>query len=132
MRKTIAILFATMILLSSGFAQAVLHVCPQDGVSISEESCNMHETSSCCDEKNNHVAKEQSECCADTYFFAVSPKFGSVKDLSFSDLGFQIVHYQIIESFELGLQSELPKSISFDKPPSTGRDILTKINCLTI
>lgn len=80
MKRFAAISFASLILVSSGLVQTMLHICPQKGIVFTKQACAMHAqqpTKECC--KKKHVTMHaKHSCCSEAYFFALSPKFGNI------------------------------------------------------
>lgn len=136
MRKISAAVFSILILLSSGLVQFVVHVCPKDGLMLSEAGCSMHEIkpSSCCDEgKPTSVKTIDDECCSDDYLFIVSPKYGSIQHLQSVEPFF----FYLTESTKLLPNQDCPFEatwgIASHSPPwNNGRQILNDICTLTI
>lgn len=85
MRKRISILFAALMLLSSGITQLALHVCPSNGVYLFSD-CGMHKREKhtpklpdCC-KKSKPSPQKTQDCgnCEENFIFAVTPKFGHI------------------------------------------------------
>lgn len=77
-------MFATLILLSGGMVQSVLHICPQQGTMLDKDDCGMHQTAvvkDCCKKPGKHTKQLEpiEDCCTDAYLFAVSAKYGSIE-----------------------------------------------------
>lgn len=127
-----SILFAGMILLSSGFTQFVVHQCAEDGLMLSAESCTMHEVAKdCC--QRPQKALSRPECCSDAYFFAVSPKFGSIATSKI-----QIPFLLVASGSQLQISSNVQNIVHVFRPNDTGppnsesKTILNQICKLTI
>jgi hypothetical protein len=85
MRKRISILFAALMLLSSGITQLALHDCPSNGVYLFSD-CGMHNSENqkvklpdCC-KKSESSPQETQDCgnCEENFIFALTPKFGNI------------------------------------------------------
>jgi hypothetical protein len=136
MSRVSAAIFSFLILLSSGLVQFVVHVCPKDGLMLSEAGCSMHEVqqNSCCDERKvKTVALSSDECCTDDYFFVVSPKYGSIQHLqSIEPIFFYLTENEMLLPVE-NLAFDSNMGISSHSPPgNNGRRILSDICTLTI
>lgn len=127
-----SILFAAMILLSSGFTQFVVHQCSEDGLMLSSESCSMHEVAKDCCQKPQK-AMSSKECCSDAYFFAVSPKFGSIATGKI-----QFPHLWVSSGPQLQISSNVQHMVhefhhwDTGPPHAENRKILNQICKLTI
>ena len=136
MSRISAAIFSFLILLSSGLVQFVVHVCPKDGLMLSEAGCNMHEMQqkSCCEEKGVRVEKtDDGACCTDDYLFIVSPKYGSIQHLeTTAPVFFYLSDCDLVISTH---NPSLPAfhSFVFHSPPgNSGKQILTEICTLSI
>lgn len=83
MRRAVAIWFASLMLLSGGFLQTALHICPEKGILLSEADCPMEVAApkACCrnaTKSGNHLHQSTRDCCETAYFYGISAKFGSV------------------------------------------------------
>jgi hypothetical protein len=135
LKKSLSILFAAILLISSGLVQFVVHVCPQDGTMLSSYGCNDHEQirkSACCDEGLSE--ESQDDCCSDKFVFLVSAKFGSFIYFTNPQPGIT----EIRTAGNTGISAQ-PVKISFqavliqpDPPENAGREILRACNRLII
>lgn len=134
MQRIAAIFFAIIMVISSGLVQFVVHVCPEDGASLSAAACESHEINKlgCCDENISSTNDEQ--CCTDGYFFGLSAKFGGIDFVQIQKQYF--VNIIQSESYPDCSQSEYysrSSSGSNHSPPiHYGRFILDSICCLII
>jgi len=85
LKKIAILLFAFLILLSSGFVQAVVHICPEKGIVLDKAECAMHSEqkpiAECCKKFSGYqktIQIQKDDCCSDAFLFGVSPKFGSL------------------------------------------------------
>lgn len=105
MKRLLSCIFAGVILISSGLTQFVIHICPEQGIMLSEANCNMHHSKLSCCEQTHQALKKTDDCCTEGYFFAVTPKFGSVAINNIHIPGFSIVdiyNYLASASFSNG------------------------------
>ena len=90
-RKLSVWFLASLILLSSGSMQLVLHSCPGNGITLFQD-CGMHESESdtqlpeCCKKKYPDTTPKNS-CgnCEDFFVFSITPKFGSIAEAETED-----------------------------------------------
>ena len=76
--RILSIFFSAVLLLSSGVVQLGVHLCSKTGPSFFSRCAAEHdETPPCC--KKNKKSSQDSDCCKETYWFAITPKFGSVE-----------------------------------------------------
>lgn len=136
MRTISAAVFSFLILLSSGLVQFVVHVCPKDGLMLSEAGCNMHEKAkkSCCEKEDQRVEKANNDaCCTDDYLFMVSPKYGSIQHIETTAPVFFYLSECEVEIVTHNPSLPAFHSFAFHSPPgNSGRQILTDICTLTL
>jgi hypothetical protein len=99
--RILSIFFSAVLLLSSGAVQLGVHLCSKTGPSFfSSCSAEHDETPTCC--KKNKKTPQDSDCCKETYWFAITPKFGSVEKIKLSGPeNFDVVIYSITELLPL-------------------------------
>jgi hypothetical protein len=135
-KKFASILFAVVILLSSGLAQFMLHICPEDGAMFSADACAEHNVvapEGCCSESTSFANAVNEDCCTDTYVFALSAKFGAVESFQIDDQSFlqlQPISSSQNSEFHNSLQTVLFTKLNL--PPPGGRLLLEKVCMLTI
>ena len=124
MRSFYAWCFASLMLLSSGSMQLVLHSCPGSGVFVFTD-CGMHESGEshdmpdCC-KKKFPAQKPKQDCgnCEDYFVFSITPKFGSVVRAETGESPvFTIANTQCIDESKWVLGSDEFHQIQTERPP---------------
>jgi hypothetical protein len=125
-RKLSVWFLASLILLSSGSMQLVLHSCPGSGITLFQD-CGMHESENdtqlpdCCKKKYPDATPKNS-CgnCEDFFVFSITPKFGSIAEAETGEPPVHTLFQHISQSGEpslissarrLQVQRELPPKL---------------------
>ena len=128
LKRFASIFFAFAILLSSGLVQFAVHICPERGLLLSSSECTMHtevkKVPDCCQTKHAKPVKND-DCCAENYFFAVSPKFGQVgiEKLN-TDIPFLSMDFDVVPNTTVSVDPSLQIHYRQSKPPLFNRDLL--------
>jgi hypothetical protein len=78
--KLLSVFFSAILLLSSGAMQLGVHLCSKTGPTFFSSCETDHNEPPCCKKNKTHKA-ENSDCCKETYWFAITPKFGSIEKI---------------------------------------------------